>query len=97
MRHGRRRDKYKNKGRRKSMNDIFGDIRDYLVREHFITSDDVTMDTKLTDLGLDSFDKVEMVMDLEDMFEVEMTDTESQQIITIKDAVDIIKNKRRRI
>lgn len=43
------------------------------------------------DLGADSLDTVELVMALEEEFDTEISDEESEQITTVKQAIDYIK------
>lgn len=43
------------------------------------------------DLGADSLDTVELVMALEEEFDLEIPDDEAEKIATVKDAVDFIK------
>jgi acyl carrier protein len=45
------------------------------------------------DLGADSLDVVELVMALEDTFEIEIPDEDAENITTVQDAVDYIKGK----
>ncbi len=52
-------------------------------------------DTKFVeDLNVDSLDLVEMVMDFESEFGIDITDEESQQLKTIGDVVQFINNKK---
>ena len=44
----------------------------------------------IEDLGADSLDNVELVMQLEDEFGVDISDSDAEKIITVKDAVDFI-------
>lgn len=44
------------------------------------------------DLGADSLDTVELVMALEDEFEIEISDEDAEKILTVKNAVDYIAN-----
>jgi acyl carrier protein len=46
------------------------------------------------DLGADSLDLVELVMRLEEAFEVTIPDDESQKIKTVGDAIDAIVGRR---
>ena len=46
-----------------------------------------------TDLGLDSIDFVEVIMALEEHFDIEIPDADAQKISTLSDVVDYIKSK----
>lgn len=45
------------------------------------------------DLGLDSLDTVEVVMNIEEDFSIEIPDKEADEIRSIKDAVDYISKR----
>ncbi len=45
------------------------------------------------DLGADSLDTVELVMALEEEFDIEIPDEDAEKIITVKDAVTYIEDK----
>ncbi|OQX63149.1 MAG: acyl carrier protein [Desulfococcus sp. 4484_241] len=47
----------------------------------------------INDLGADSLDIVELLMSLEDEFDIEISDDEAENIITVKDAVDFIAQR----
>jgi len=42
------------------------------------------------DLGADSLDQVELVMALEEAFDVEISDEDAEKILTVQDAIDYI-------
>lgn len=44
-----------------------------------------------TDLGADSLDTVELIMEFEKEFEIEIPDEDAQNIKTVKDAIDYIE------
>lgn len=48
----------------------------------------------IDDLGADSLDTVEMIMDFEDEFGFEIPDEEAEKIETVGDAIDYIKQKK---
>ena len=58
------------------------------------TPDKVTKDTSfINDLGADSLDTVELVMEFEDEFEISIPDEDAEKIQTVGNAVDYIKSK----
>ena len=58
-------------------------------------SEPVTWDSKINDdLGLDSLDTVELVMFLEECFSVEIRDEQAGEIVTVGDAITIIKENK---
>ena len=64
-----------------------------VVAEHLTTLDasDIKADSSfIDDLGADSLDIVELVMGLEEEFNIEIPDEAAEKIITIKDACDYI-------
>ena len=46
-----------------------------------------------TDLGADSLDTVEMIMEFEKEFEIEIPDEDTQKIATVGDAIAYVKSK----
>ena len=58
--------------------------------------DDVSMGTVIReDLGADSIGLVELVMALEDEFDIEIDDSKLDEIITVTDVVTYIENNKR--
>ena len=59
-----------------------------------VNGDKVTENAKfIEDLGADSLDQVELVMAFEEEFKCEIPDEAAEKIVTVKDAVDLIKSK----
>ena len=57
-----------------------------------VPGEQVSADTSfVNDLGADSLDTVELVMALEEEFDVEIPDEEAEKIITVKDAIEFVK------
>ncbi|MBO6150050.1 MAG: acyl carrier protein [Clostridium sp.] len=53
----------------------------------------ITMETRFTDdLGADSIDVLQIIMGIEDAFEIEIPTEETEKIFTVGDAVEKIKN-----
>jgi len=54
----------------------------------------ITLQSKfMDDLNADSLDTVELVMALEEEFDIEIPDEAAEKIISVQDAVDYINNK----
>ena len=59
-----------------------------------IDIEDIVSEASLIDdLGADSLTIVELVMSMEEMFEIEIDDDEAEKLITVQDAIDFIKSK----
>ena len=68
-------------------------IKEIIAEKLEIDIEQITDEAKfIDDLGADSLDVVELIMTLEDEFEVEITDEEAEKIVTVRDAIDFIKN-----
>ena len=52
---------------------------------------EITESTTLDDLGVDSLDAVEIIMELEDEFGIEIPDDEVENVKTVGDIVKIIE------
>ncbi|MCD2136638.1 MULTISPECIES: acyl carrier protein [Salinicoccus] len=69
----------------------FDKVKDIIVDKLGIDEDKVTKDASFKDdLGADSLDIAELVMELEDEFEMEIPDEEAEKIQTVGDALDYI-------
>ncbi|CAM4224145.1 acyl carrier protein [Lacicoccus alkaliphilus] len=69
----------------------FDKVKDIIVDKLGIDEDKVTKDASFKDdLGADSLDIAELVMELEDEFEMEIPDEEAEKIVTVGDALDYI-------
>lgn len=58
-----------------------------------IDEDEITMDTTFVDdLGADSLDIFQIIMGIEEEFDIEIANEEAENIVTVSDAVEQIKN-----
>ena len=56
-------------------------------------ADQITMDTTFVDdLGADSLDVFQIIMGIEEEFDIEIPSEEAEKIVTVGDAVEQIKN-----
>ncbi len=59
-----------------------------------IDMEDIVPEASLIDdLGADSLTIVELVMSMEEIFEIEIDDEDAEKLITVQDAIDFIKTK----
>lgn len=73
---------------------IFDQVKDIIVEELGVDSAKVTLEAKLSeDLGADSIDAVELIMKLEDTFNVSVSDEQAQAIKTVADIVKLLESK----
>ena len=58
-----------------------------------VDEDAITMDTTFVDdLGADSLDVFQIIMGIEEEFDIEIENEEAEKIVTVSDAVEQIKN-----
>jgi acyl carrier protein len=58
-----------------------------------VDEDEITMETTFVDdLGADSLDVFQIIMGIEEEFDIEIANEDAENIITVADAVDQIKN-----
>ena len=72
---------------------VFEKIKEILAVQLDANAEEMTMETRIDeDLGADSLDVVELLMSIEDEFEVEIPDEEIENLKTIGDVVEYIQN-----
>jgi acyl carrier protein len=78
------------------MSDIVEQVKS-IVAEHLDRdSDGITLDSSFVDdLGADSLDAVELIMRLEEEFEIDIPDEDAEKITTVKAAVDYIQSHKK--
>jgi len=69
-------------------------VKEIVVEQLGVKIEEVTRDASFVDdLGADSLDTVELVMALEEEFEMEIPDDDAERIVTINDAVNYIMSR----
>ena len=77
------------------MSEIETEVKQIVVEHLGIDESKVTPESKfIDDLGADSLDTVELVMAFEEKFNIEIPDDAAETILTVKDAIDFIQNKK---
>ncbi|HIW14486.1 MAG: acyl carrier protein [Acutalibacteraceae bacterium] len=73
---------------------VFEKVKAILSEQFDVEEDSITMESSITDdLGADSLDVVDLLMSIEDEFEVEVPDSEVENIKTVGDLVKYIEDK----
>lgn len=76
-------------------NDLEQTIRKLVAQQLDVDAAQVTMEARfLDDLGADSLDLVELVMSIEEEFDIEIPDEEAEKLATVGDAVAYVKKKK---
>ena len=71
---------------------VFEKLREMLAEQLEISADEITMDTNIVeDLGADSLDVVELIMSLEDEYDLVITDEAVRELHTIREVVEFIE------
>jgi len=69
-------------------------VKQIIADQFLVDVDDVTPGSNLLDdLGADSLDVIELVMQFEDAFDIEIADEDAENIKTVKDVLDYIETK----
>jgi len=70
---------------------VFEKVKAIIVDQLGVEEDEITLDTTFTDLNADSLDIVELIMALEEEFDLDIPDEDAEKIRTVGDAVNYIK------
>ena len=71
--------------------EIFNDLRPLLAQSLSVAVDEVTLEKTLSDLGADSLDSVQTMMDVEKHFNLAIPDTDMEKFTNIRSVVDYIE------
>lgn len=74
------------------MADIDEKVKKIICEQLDVAEDDVVPEASFVDdLGADSLDQVELIMAMEEEFDISIPDEDAEKIATVKDAIDYIK------
>ncbi len=76
------------------MSDIENRVLEVVAKKMELDPDKIKLDARFgDDLGADSLDLVELVMELETKFNIEIPDSDAEKIVKVSDAVEYIQSK----
>ena len=70
---------------------MFKKIKQIIVEQSVCDEEDIKLETEIDDLKLDSLDKIELLMALEEEFNVEISDEKAELVKTVADIVKTIR------
>ena len=72
--------------------EVFEKVKNIIVEQLGVQDTSVTMEASfIDDLGADSLDIVELVMALEEEFDIEIPDSDAEKVVSVSDVVEYIK------
>ena len=76
------------------MSDVAEKVKKIIVDQLGVSADEVKPEASFVeDLGADSLDLTELIMAMEEEFDIEIDDEDAQKIATVQDAINYIKSK----
>jgi len=82
-----------NQLKRRKMSEIESKVKAIIVDKLGVDEASVTREASFTnDLGADSLDTVELIMELEKEFDIQIPEAEAEKIATVGDAISFIEN-----
>ena len=76
-----------------SSEEIFEKVKGVIVEQLGVAEGNTTMKASfIDDLGADSLDIVELIMALEEEFDIEIPDSDAEKVVTVGDVVEYIKD-----
>jgi len=75
--------------------EYFEQLKKIVVEQLAVDPDEVTMEASfIEDLNADSLDLVELIMEIEEKFGIQVPDEVAEKIVTVGDAVDYIQENK---
>jgi acyl carrier protein len=72
---------------------LLDEVKEVVVEQLNVNPDEIKIDSKFVeDLGADSLDVVELVMALEEKFDIEIPDSDAEKITTVGEAIKYVED-----
>ena len=76
------------------MADIEARLKKIIAEQLMVEEEEITKEASFVDsLGADSLDTVEMIMEIEDEFGIEIPDEDAEKLVTVGEATEYVKHK----
>ena len=76
------------------MSDNLTKIKEIIIDKLGIEESKITLEARfIEDLGADSLDTVELIMQFEEEFDIEISDDDAEKLTTVKSSIDYITSK----
>ena len=73
---------------------MFEKMKEILVEQLGVNEEDITLEASfIDDLGADSLDIVELIMAMEEEFDIEISEEDAESISTVGSAIEYIKER----
>lgn len=74
------------------MSAVEGKVKEIITKQMGVKAEQITKETSfINDLGADSLDTVELIMEFEDAFDMNIPDEDAEKIRTVGDAIKYIE------
>lgn len=76
-----------------SSEEVFEKVKNVIIEQLGVAENNITIEASfIDDLGADSLDIVELIMALEEEFDIEIPDSDAEKVVTVGDVVEYIKD-----
>lgn len=75
------------------MTDIAERVKNIVAERLNVNPEEITLETTFEDLGADSLDVMDLIMELEQEFDIEIPDEDTEKIRTIEDTINYIQSR----
>lgn len=78
------------------MSEIFNKLKPIIAERLSVDEGKITESSSfIEDLGADSLDTVELIMQVEEAFDIQIPDEDAEKIVTVGDVIKYIENKKK--
>ncbi len=75
------------------MEDLESQVKEIISRQLMVDEEELTLDASyIEDLGADSLDTVEMIMEFEDEFGIEIPDEDAEDLTTVGESINYLED-----